>query len=434
MKILSNRRLASLTIPFMLIFTGCGGGGGNPTGITPVDCSVEGQNRFVYDVMQDLYLYYDQLPVVNPNDYSSPSALLDDLRVAPDIFSFIGDRQTQQNLFNEGTYNGIGFSFANNDDSYTVNFVYDDSSAGRAGLQRGDKINAIEGVSISQINNDGGLGTFLKNYNDGTPLTFSVSKSGAADSNIEMSKGLVKINTVLKTDVITANNLKIGYLAFSSFINPSKAELATAFNTLKQENIDELVLDLRYNGGGRIDIAQILASNIAGESAVGADVVKLNYNDKNSNLNNSFPFLSLENSVNLNRLYVLTLEGTCSASELLINAMNPVGIDVITIGQTTCGKPVGSRNINFCDKVLSPVSFNTVNEINQGSSFNGIAATCAANDDTSKLFADPEESMFAAALYHIENDQCPVVSKPLKKPVKSTDRQINLVDIMRSFY
>ena len=437
----SNWRLT--LAPLLLSIAGCGGGGGNPTGIEAAECSIYGQNQFVYDVMQDFYLYYDQVPVVNPNDYSSPSDLLDDLRVAPDRFSKIADKQTQQNFFEEGTYNGIGFSYKNDGDRFTVSLVFDNSSAGRSGLQRSDQILSIEGVSVTEINNDGGLGVFLSNYNDGQALTFSVVSNGAQAINKEMSKGLVKMNTVLKTEVITSNtannnngiNNKIAYLALSSFIQPTKAELATAFNTLKQQNIDELVLDLRYNGGGRIDTAQILASYIAGDNAVGADVTRLIYNNRYSNLNNSSPFLALENSLNINRLYVLTLDGTCSASELLINAMQPVGIEVVTIGQTTCGKPIGFRPINFCDKTLSAASFNIVNEINQGDYFDGIAPTCAASDDLSNAFADPKEGMFATALYHIENDQCPASSKVASKHLGKTKRkQINPVDIMKSVY
>ena len=426
--------------PLLLTMAGCGGGGGNPTEIVAAECSIKGQNQFVYDVMKDFYLYYDQVPVVNPSDYSSPEDLLLDLRVAPDRFSSIADTQTQQQFFEEGTYNGIGFSYNNEDDRFTVSFVFDDSSAGRAGLKRSDQIVSIEGILVTQINNDGGLAVFLSNYNENQSLTFSVISSGAAPVNKEMSKGLVQMNTVLKTEVLTtnddtANSTKIGYLAFSSFIQPSKAELATAFNTLKQQNIDELVLDLRYNGGGRVDTAQVLASYIAGDNAVGDDVTKLIYNDRYSDLDNSFPFLTIEDSLDINRLYVLTLDGTCSASELLINAMQPVGVEVVTIGQTTCGKPIGFRPINFCDKTLSAASFNVVNDINQGDYFEGIAPTCAANDDLSKGFADPNEGMFAAALYHIEYDQCPAASKVASKKLRKTKRkQINPANIMESVY
>ena len=413
-----------LTLTFIIACAGCGGGsGGNPTGITPVDCSINGQNQFVYEVMQDLYLYNDQLPTVNPNNYDSPSDLLEDLRVAPDSFSTINDQQTQQNFYEDGTYNGIGFTFKANSDSYTITYIFNDSAANRAGLQRGDEIVSIEGISVTQINTDGGLNEFLSNYSNSDSLNFSITSSNAQTLNLEMSKGLVRMNTVISSDVITSNTLKIGYLALSSFIEPTKVELATAFRRFNQESIDELVLDLRYNGGGKIDTAQLLASYIAGDNALGADVTKLIYNDQNSNLNESFPFQSLNNSVDLDRLYVLTLEGTCSASELVINAMKPVGIEVITIGQTTCGKPIGFRAIDFCDKTLLPASFAITNDSNEGDYFNGITATCAANDDLNSELADPNEGMFAAALYHINSGQCQLADDQSYRLSKESEKK-----------
>ena len=423
-------------LPILFILTACGGGGGNnPTGIEVAECSVEGQNEFVYNVMKDLYLYYDEIPSVNPRDYASPRALLEAIKAPNDRFSFIADQQAQQNFFEAGTYNGLGFSFSNDEDFLTITLVYDDSSAGRVGLKRSDQITAVNGISITQINDGGGLNAYLANFASGEDINFSIRESGVTPTNMIMNIGLVRINTVLKTEVITANSLKIGYLAFSSFIEPSKAELQTAFKTLQQQNIDELVLDLRYNGGGRVDVGQILASYIAGENAVGANATKLLYNNKNSDLDDAFPFLSLSESVDLDRLYVLTLGGTCSASELVINAMQPVGIEVVTIGQTTCGKPVGSRNINFCDKTLSAISFDVVNDINQGGYFDGIPATCAANDDLSRGFADPDEAMFATALSHIANGQCPIAAKPSPTKSRKQLRSIsNPANIMQNYY
>jgi len=426
-----------LVLPFILIIAACGGGGGgdNSSGVEVAACSVEAQNDFVYDVMQDLYLYYDQIPDVNPREYSSPRELLTAIRAPNDRFSFIADRATQTNFYEEGTYNGLGFSFNDDGNTYTITLVYDDSSAGRAGLKRSDKIVAVNGLLVSQVNAGGGLNAYLNTFDDGEDITFSVSQSGAAPIDIDMNIGLVRINTVLKTDVITANTLNIGYLAFSSFIEPSKAELQTAFAALKQQGIDELVLDLRYNSGGRVDVAQRLASHIAGDNAVGADAIKLIYNDKNSDQNTRFPFLSLNDTLDIDRLYVLTLGGTCSASEIIINAMQPVGIEVITVGQTTCGKPLGSQNINFCDKTLSAISFDVVNDINQGGYIDGIPATCAANDDLTRDFSDPNEAMFATALSHIASGQCPAVNRPLARNAsKQTYKNTYPADIMRSLY
>ncbi|MGH1486352.1 MAG: S41 family peptidase [Cellvibrionaceae bacterium] len=416
----------------------CGGSGGgsgsNNNQAMPLSCSVINQNRFVLDVMEDIYLYYDQLPNINPSDYSSPEAMLSDLIVTPDRFSYIANQQAQQSFFEEGTYIGLGYgSEDDGNDAYVIRYVFDDSSAGRAGLQRSDRILAIDGVNVTNINNNGGFTSFINNYSEDDTLRYSVSSVGEAPRDIDLTIGLVTINTVISAEVINTNGLAVGYLALTSFLEPTKDELLNAFTTFAQANIDELVLDLRYNGGGRVTTAQRLSSLIAGSSAIGADTAKLVYNDKNSEFNTTFPFESLANSVDLNRLYVLTLNGTCSASELTINAMDPVNIDVITVGQTTCGKPVGSVGINFCEKTLNPIAFNVFNDLDQGDYFNGIEATCSATDDLNTLLADPSEGMLATALSHISNGQCPVTRTTTRDEFSQKNTEISF-NIMESVH
>ncbi len=376
------------------------------------EMSTEEQKEFVRDVMSDLYLYYDQIPDINLRDYDTPEAVLDALRVnPPDRFSYIADRVAQQNLFEEGTYEGIGYKSRDNEDNTeTVVLVYNESAAGRPCpgssstspcLRRGDIIRS--------------------STRNGNTVSFDILREEDMVILVDLEIGTVQINTVLASDIQDHNGISVGYLAFSSFLEPSVAELNTAFKTFKDTGIDELVLDLRYNGGGRVSTAQVLASLIAGNNGANADVARLEWNDRNTQENNRFPFLNLANKVNLNRLYVLTLNGTASASELIINALEGIGVDVVTIGQTTHGKPVGSVGLDFADKTLNPITFSVVNDIGNGGYFNGIEATCTASDDTSRAFADPLESMYAAALYHIENSTCIAVMErvPSKHQLKA---------------
>ncbi|MGH1439485.1 MAG: S41 family peptidase [Cellvibrionaceae bacterium] len=402
--------LAPLTLALSLV--SCGGSSGSSSSTDAVftsipddpeteniDESIEAQKQFVFDVMSDYYLYYDQMPAINLDDYGTPEAVLAALVVnPPDRFSYIGDRVAQQNLFEEGTYEGIGYGrVVNDDDTQTVIYVFDESAAGRACpgslssdscLQRGDTI-----LSTSRSGND---------------ITFNVDRNGSL-FNTTLAIGIVQINTVLTTTIQTHNGVDVGYLALSAFLEPTVSELNTAFAALSG-NVDELVLDLRYNGGGRVSTAQLLASYIAGINGDGSDVTRLEWNDRNTNENSSYPFRTLSNQLDLDRVYVLTLEGTCSASELVINAMTGIGVDAITIGQTTCGKPVGSVSFNFDDKVLQPITFSVVNEVGNGDYFDGIEASCFAEDDPARDFSDPTERMYAGALYHIANGTCEFIS------------------------
>lgn len=421
-------------LPFLLSFlllSSCGGSGGGDSGDNNnAECSVINMNRTVLDVMNDIYLYYDQLPNLAPEDYRSPEEFLMALRVPPDRFSYLADTVTQDNFFEAGTYEGFGFSIQELDDAFVVLFVFTDSPAGRAGLQRSDRLLAINGISSREIINDhGGFNNFISNEEG--PFIISIRSTGEEPRDVELSIDLVTMNTVIHSEVIENNNSQIGYLGLSSFLEPTKEELATVFQQFVSSDIRELILDLRYNGGGRVTTAQRLASFIAGDDALGANTAKLVYNDRYQELNESFPFENVDNAVNLRRLYVLTLPGTCSASELIINALQAINIDVITVGQTTCGKPVGSIGFQFCDKTLNPITFDVFNDLNQGDYFDGFSPTCAASDDTTKRFGDPEEGMLAVALSHLDQGQCPAVSVERGISSSSSTKEWNIMQMVK---
>lgn len=391
---------ALITLLLSVALLSCGGGDDDSS------MSLEEQKQFVFDIMSDYYLYYDRMPTIDLADYESPEAVLAALMVnPPDRFSYISNRILQQTLFEEGRFEGIGYGRINNSDgTQTVIYVFDESAAGRpcpgsfstqSCLQRGDIIRSTSRV--------------------GNTITFNVDRNGSLFS-ADLTIATVQINTVLRTDIQTLNGLNIGYLALHRFFEPTVEELDRAFAEFKQNNVDELVVDLRYNTGGRVSVAQVLASYIAGLNGRNADVTRLEWNDRNTQENDRYPFLELSNQLNLNRLYVLTLESTCSASELVINAMTGIGVDVITVGQPTCGKPVGSVSFNFGDKVLQPLTFSVVNDLGNGDYFSGIDATCYADDDTDRQFSDPNELMYAGALYHIVNGTCaPIATRSFNK-------------------
>jgi hypothetical protein len=409
-----------------LLLLSCGNEGNSNSAIGPVftevpddpetpgtNETIEQQKKFVLDVMSHYYLYYDQIPTIDLRNYDTPETVLANLVVnPPDRFSYIGNRVVQENFFEAGTYEGIGYGriIGDIDNTETVTYVFDDSAAGRACpgsfstqscLRRGDVI-----LSSSPSGND---------------ISFEVDRDGSL-FNVTLTTGIVKINSVLTTDIQTRNGVAVGYLALSNFLVPTIAELDTAFADFNLNNIDELVLDLRYNGGGRVSTAQVLASYIAGTNGNGSDVTRLEWNALNTQQNGIFPFLTRNNQLDLDRLYVLTLEGTCSASELVINAIEGIsGAQVITVGQVTCGKPVGSVSFNFGDKVLQPITFSVVNDLDNGDYFNGIEATCFAEDDTTHAFSDPAERMYAGALFHIENGSCEfMVTRPSSAKIPSS--------------
>ena len=248
------------------------------------------------------------------------------------------------------------------------------------------------------------------------------SAFGAADigvvSNIEwetlagerrsarMVKRLVTIPTVSLTRVVEVDGRRVGYLFFRNFVTPSTAALTDAFAALKTAGVNELVLDLRYNGGGLVDVAVHLGSLIGGARTNGQVMLNYVHNDKiGPQLNKSMRFTNPEQALNLQRLVVITTRGSASSSELVINSLRPY-MPVTIIGDNTYGKPVGQYGLRFCDKVLYPVAFSIKNANLEGDFFDGLPADCAAGDDPLHQLGDTAEASFAEALTFIRTGAC----------------------------
>jgi C-terminal peptidase prc len=356
--------------------------------------------------MKDVYYWYDKVPDdVNLNNYSSLEDLLETLKYsALDKWSYISSKEDDYNYFEEGQYIGIGIKLKYDDDNNVrISLVYKNSPAYNAKLQRGDIILSINGKSVDEIENQNLWSSIFGEDKEGVEVNLTVKKLNGNIENLSLKKDIVNINSVYLTKIFEIDNKKIGYLVFLTFIEPSYDELKQAFKTFKEEGIDELVLDLRYNTGGRLHIADELASLITvNEDSL---FLKFLYNDKYSEYNFYYKLYTLDESLGLNRVVVLTTSSTCSASESVINGLKPY-VDVITIGSTSCGKPVGMNPVKFCDKVMSAITFEVKNALDEGEYFNGILPVCKANDDLNVSLGDLNESMLKEAVYYLVNDKC----------------------------
>jgi hypothetical protein len=185
---------------------------------------------------------------------------------------------------------------------------------------------------------------------------------------------------------------------FEEFRSFSEEELKTAFAFFKTNNVKDLILDMRYNLGGVVSVAQSLASYIGGSGLTGKTFTKLLYNDKNQASNSIYPFKTLQHQLSLPRIAIITSRYTASASELIINGLNPF-MDVVTIGQTTRGKPTG-MNIWYCGKkyVFVPVTFKTVNSLNEGEFYDGFEPSKPALDDIAFDFDNRNEESLSEAI------------------------------------
>lgn len=308
-----------------------------------------------------------------------------------------------------------------------VQYVLPNSPASMAGLHRGDIFTQINGI---QLNNS--------NYNELLSQNTAIFGMGYlqegqvhdGDSQIQLSKVQLQENPIYLSESYVINGHRIGYLVYNGFRANFNEELNQAIGELSSEGIIDLVLDLRYNGGGSVQTSAYLASMITGQFN-GQDFTKLTYNQKASNNNSTYPFQNegkifddqLEESgsftlhhLNLNQVYVLTTRGTASASEMLISCLQPY-INVETIGAKTYGKTVGSITLYDSPNsyytthdhinpnhtwALQPIVFEYKNSQNQSSPTQGINPNYELNElnylENLPELGDPNEPLLSKAI------------------------------------
>lgn len=372
------------------------------------ECSTQTINKYLYRLMKDRYLWYEQVPDLDYTAYSSPEALLDALLYAPkDRWSYIRDATEFESYYQEGMDMGLGFAIRYDEQgNRRIRYVYKDSPAGKAGLERGDITLAINGKTIQAIRDQNLWDTIHGPDEEGTPYHLKIRDSQGELRDVHLTKAWFPINTVLHHEVMDIDGIPTGYLAFRSFLYTSKEELAAVFETFADAGVCELILDLRYNSGGSVYMANLLASRIGGSRVRGQVFRRYIYNERHANWNESNNFLALSPSLDLSRLIVITSSYTCSASELLINSLRPF-LDIYLVGERTCGKPVGmNSSYKFCGKQFVTVTFQAANAHGNGDYFDGFAPDCPAPDDLSRAFGDPAEASLRAAIHYIRFGDC----------------------------
>ncbi len=375
----------------------------------PANCSVTSQNLWVRDQLNNYYYWYQFLPTnLNPASFTSPEAYLEAVRYRPidNSYSYITSAAANDAFYSDSQFIGYGFGQQTTTTEMRVLQVYDGSPALEAGLARGDTVAQINGQNVSSLIAAGTIGNAFGASDIGVVSEIVFEKPSGERRTARMVKRLVTIPTVSLTSVVDVAGRKVGYLFFRNFVRPSEAALNEAFAALRAAGATELVLDLRYNGGGLVDIAVHLSSLIGGTRTSGQVLLNYVHNDKvGPLLNKTTRFTNPTDALNLSRIVVITTRSSASASELVINSLRPY-MPVVVIGDTTYGKPVGQYGFTFCDKVLAPVAFSIKNVNNEGDFFAGIAPTCSASDDISRQLGDAAEASLFEALTYIRTGAC----------------------------
>jgi carboxyl-terminal processing protease len=362
----------------------------------------------LYILMNKVYYWYKLMPVVVKENYDDPYKLMDAMRYKElDRWSFVADYD-EFNAEMLGEFVGHGFRIGVDDSGKArIAMIYNHSPLYAHGVRRGWIVKKIDNIDPAPILISYDTAAYSRLLGPSVAgitqvFLFQNPKDGK-DVTISSTKSNFTINTVLLYDTLHLKTGVTGHIVFESFITPSDQELATAFAFFKANNITDLILDLRYNSGGYLQIAQTLASYIAGNALSGTTFAKFQYNDKYQSSNSTFPFLTTSYSLGLTRLVVKTSRATASASEAVMNGLK-AKLNVVSIGDTTDGKPTGMNGWSVAKKYyFYPVTFKIVNADNMGDYFEGIYPLKFEPDDIAHDFGDREELCLKEAIQYIEN-------------------------------
>lgn len=408
----------TLALAAALALAACGGGGGSE-GASSAACDTATRKAGLSTFFDDWYLWTR----ISPKPPPSGSEGLDDYfrtllypgGVAPfpaDRWSHVVATDEFERRFGEGRTLGYGLFVAGlevtgrADLPLLVRYVEPQSPAAAAALARGDRILALNGRSAAELNLSGDF-AMLNASHVGEPLRVDVATPSGSRS-VTLAAAIFDLQPVPGHRVVaSAQGRRVGYVLVKDMIAQALPPIVDAVAAWRASGVDDVVLDLRYNGGGLVATGRDLASQLAGPRGSGRTYARLLYNDKRSAAND-FSYLfqpPLQGGV-WPRVYLLVGERTCSASEQLISGLQAV-MDVVLVGRTTCGKPVGFLpRDDGCGSTYNVVNFESVNDRQQGRYFDGLRPTCAASEDLSLPLGSPAEPLLATALAHADGAGC----------------------------
>jgi carboxyl-terminal processing protease len=390
----------------LLLFSSCKKSNIEPDNNDTISVTPAQARDTLYYIMKQWYYWYDKMPAITKENYADPYELLEAVRYKElDKWSFVADYNEFLNEMG-GTFVGHGIRIGLDKDSIVrIAQIYKNSPLYSEGVRRGWIIKKINDVEIAPIMIAGDWEAYTNLLGPavaGRTNKFLFQKPDSSEVTISSTKASFSINSVILYETLNLSSGVTGHLVFESFIEPSEQELITAFGYFKNHNVKDLIIDLRYNSGGYLYIAQHLASYIGGNGLAGTTFAALSYNNKMQGANQIFPFVSTSYSLSLPRIVVITTRLTASASEAVMNGLGP-HLNIISVGDTTNGKPVGMNGWTCGKKYFFwPITFKLVNSSSEGDYFDGIAPNKIATDDISHDFNDRNEECLKEAILYLE--------------------------------
>jgi hypothetical protein len=426
------------------------------------------ENNWLRSWTHELYLWYREVPDLDPASSSTTADYFKLLKTSAttasgnpkDKFHFTYPTAQWEQLSQSGVSAGYGAQWvlisSRPPRKVVVAYTEPNSPAAAVKLARGAQVLTVDGVDLVNASDQTSVDTLnagLFPSDPGGSHTFSILDLGASSARtVTMVAANVTETPVQNVQTLRAPGGTVGYMLFNDHIATAEAQLIRAFGQLASARVGDLVLDLRYNGGGYLDIASEVAYMIAGPGpTAGQTFEKTVFNDKypttdpvtgealtpvpfhTTSLGFSGPQGVALPTLNLSRVFVLTSSNTCSASESIVNSLRGVGLEVIQIGTTTCGKPYGFYPADNCGTTYFSIEFMGVNAqgfgdypdgfspANTGSKPGVVLPGCSVADDFTHALGDAREARLSAALGYRIGASCPAAAASASAETASPD-------------
>lgn len=442
------RRRVAASVALLALVSGCGGGDGGSSPVagggtaavptpspspTPTGaCSLRARQDWAVAQLREWYLFPETLPTsLNPGGFSDLSDYVDALTATARAqnkdryFTYVTSIKEENAYYQSGSSAGYGFRLAlDASGRIFVTETFEQTPALAAGVDRGAEIVAIgETVaglrSVSSLYQSGGvnaLNNALGPSQAGVSRVFRVRVPGGAERDVTIAQAdyeIAPVSSRYGVKIIEDNGRRVGYVNLRTFISTADQALRDGFARLRAAGITELIVDLRYNGGGLVSTAELLGDLLGGNRSSNEVFGYISYRSEKSSENEQRLFSPQPQSVSPTKIAFIGTDQSASASEVVINAFVPyLHGNAALIGTNTYGKPVGqiARDLTACDDRLRVVAFATQNAARQGAYYNGLApvmeATCQAGDDLYYPLGDPREASTRQALDFLAGRSC----------------------------
>ena len=430
----------------------CGGDDDNMrspvrTGVAAPDCSLSARQDWAKSQLQEWYRFPDLLDLsVNKANHGSVQSYLDALTAPGDdlfdpdnigkTFTYITSIEEENDLIANGSSAGFGIRliYDRSSNRVFVSEAFETAPGFKAGIDRGTEILQIEGQSVSNLMSSGGpsaVSQALGPSDPGVTRNLVIRNTSGVEQSVTVSKADFSLDPISNRYGVKilddGAGGRVGYINLRTFIVQNASEqLRTAFAEFRSQGITNIILDVRYNGGGLVNVADTLG-DLMGEGLEGQVFSRTTYRSSKAAENSTELFEQEAQQIKVTKLAVIGRLGTASASELVANSMIPyLSENIALIGEDTYGKPVGQDAFDrsACDDRLRAVTFQTVNANGGGEYFGGLASvmpnTCRAEDDIFSQLGSPAEQSVSVALDFLAGRTCtPIVSGAKDGSVKA---------------